>query len=831
MRRLFKILMYLVILVAVLLGGAAAAWLYAPSATIAGIAEAQVEEATGRKLTIDGAVERRLFPVIGVKIHDVTLANADWAESGPLATAASADVGVRFLPLLTGALEIEKIEIEQPEVIIEIAEDGRRSWEMEGFDVDSGAAADFEEQTGLPEPSDIGEGGGDDVVVVFDRFAITRGSVTVIDRRAGGAADPIAIADIELEGALPSLDETLTLTGSAVAQGRPARLGVTLESPAALARGDLAKAKADLSAEGVAFDFDGAFRQGGAAPEAEGALSFTLDEDPARSAWIRALLPESLDPLGGVDVNGSFTAAETGVDATMTGDVGFREQATAFTATAKAGEGWAAGGAPVTLALDASNPLFEAGWDGSVSAGDASLNGDLRFASTALRDFFEWLGLGPVEAPAGAFERVDISARLDADPMQGALTALDLTLDESAVTGEMSYDLTGERPAVAATLRSGPLDIRPFVAMAGQGAPAEGGGAGAAPAASGGSSGGASGGGWSKEPLDLGALQLVDAKIDVLTEGLATPVVTLNRTHVVADLTDGRLQTDVREMALYGGAVTGEAIIDGSTGTPSMSTSLDASGVALRPLLRDSAEMDWLEGTGAMKLVVVGRGESLDAMMRSLNGTGSIDFRDGAIIGVNLAALARNIGTLGLGGGGEEQKTDFAELTASFFIEDGVANNEDLFLSGPLLRLTGAGAVDIGAQTVNYRAVPRAVASLTGQGGDRDSAGIAFPLLITGPWADPSITPDLTGGALDSLEDLLTNPDAAGALIEQIGGEGGVGDILEGGGLGDALEGLTGGGSSEEGGGGLGDALEGLTGGGEEEEGGGDLGDAIRGLF
>src|SRR5262249_8156328 len=122
---------------------------------------------------------------------------------------------------------------------------------------------------------------------------------------------------------------------------------------------------------------------------------------------------------------------------------------------------------------------------------------------------------------------------------------------------------------------------------------------------------------------------------------------------------------------------------------------------------------------------------------------------------VNLAEIARTIQSALTGSAvGGAAKTDFAELSGSFAIRQGVAANKDLKLLNPFVRLNGAGVIDIGEQTLDYRLEPTAVRSIKGQGGRGDLAGIGIPFRIKGPWRNPSYTPDLSGvvpGVVDSI--------------------------------------------------------------------------------
>jgi len=76
--------------------------------------------------------------------------------------------------------------------------------------------------------------------------------------------------------------------------------------------------------------------------------------------------------------------------------------------------------------------------------------------------------------------------------------------------------------------------------------------------------------------------------------------------------------------------------------------------------------------------------------------------------------------------------------------------------------VVGTGAIDLPAQTLNFRVDPRVVASIEGQGGDKDLEGLGVPVAINGPWTQPLIYPDIAG--------ILENPQAAYERLRKLGG-------------------------------------------------------------
>ena len=199
------------------------------------------------------------------------------------------------------------------------------------------------------------------------------------------------------------------------------------------------------------------------------------------------------------------------------------------------------------------------------------------------------------------------------------------------------------------------------------------------------------------------------------------------------------------KLGLYDGDGSGALTLNGAGATPRINARFKVSGVTAEPLLTDAAGFNRLQGNTALNFSVATAGRSQRDMVAALGGSGEVKFTNGKIKGINLAQLARTAlgaATSGWQSGGT-QDTDFSELGGSFTIDKGVLTNSDLKMLSPLLRVTGAGKVNILEKTLNYRVEPKIAASLEGQGGQADVKGIEVPLLITGPWSAPRFAPDV----------------------------------------------------------------------------------------
>jgi len=268
---------------------------------------------------------------------------------------------------------------------------------------------------------------------------------------------------------------------------------------------------------------------------------------------------------------------------------------------------------------------------------------------------------------------------------------------------------------------------------------------------------------WSNASIDLSGLNYVD-----LQAKISAAEINLGQAHVApaaidATLASGVLKGRFANLGAYDGVANGDLTVDTSGGVPAFALQSDLVGVRALPLLRSAADFDKLDGKLQAKLSVRSTGASQRAIMSNLNGTVFAVFQDGAIRGVNVAQMIRSLtsGTLSGWQENKEQATDLTQLSASFRIEQGKATTGDINLVGPLVRVAGAGTIDLGEKSLALRVEPKLVMTTEGQGRATDPVGLGIPVVIDGPWAEPRIYPDMAG--------ILDNPDAAYAKLKDMG--------------------------------------------------------------
>ena len=203
---------------------------------------------------------------------------------------------------------------------------------------------------------------------------------------------------------------------------------------------------------------------------------------------------------------------------------------------------------------------------------------------------------------------------------------------------------------------------------------------------------------------------------------------------VGAILANGVLTAGIMRTGVYGGQVQGTVVVDASRAEPSHALRIDLTGVRALPLLSDVANFSAIDGRMQAKIDARGQGKSLRAVMSTLGGAVDLLVQDGEIRNVNVAKMIRTLATSTLSGWQEDkaEKTDLTQLSAFFRIDGGQATTDNLRLLGPLVRVTGTGAADLGAKTLQFRVEPKLVLSLEGQGGAVDPIGIGVPVVGAG---------------------------------------------------------------------------------------------------
>jgi AsmA protein len=243
-----------------------------------------------------------------------------------------------------------------------------------------------------------------------------------------------------------------------------------------------------------------------------------------------------------------------------------------------------------------------------------------------------------------------------------------------------------------------------------------------------------------EQPLDFSAIKGLNASGTVKIGQLQVSNVKAANVRLEIRAAKGRLDIAPLSANLYDGSLAGALSVNANNNQVALKQAL--TNVNINPLMKDALDKDMLEGRGNVAVDVATAGTTVSALKKGLGGTASLNLRDGAIKGINLAKTFRETKAIfttrkdAVQQARQTEKTDFSELAGTFRIANGVARNDDLSMKSPFIRLAGAGDIDIGEDRMDYVAKASVVNTSGGQGGKEldHLKGLTVPVRVSGPF-------------------------------------------------------------------------------------------------
>ena len=90
----------------------------------------RIKAETGREVAIDGGLSLAVLPSPRFAVNGVRIANIEGATAAQFARFKSLSIRVRLMPLLSGRIEVESVELIDPVIELEKLADGRVNWEI-----------------------------------------------------------------------------------------------------------------------------------------------------------------------------------------------------------------------------------------------------------------------------------------------------------------------------------------------------------------------------------------------------------------------------------------------------------------------------------------------------------------------------------------------------------------------------------------------------------------------------------------------------------------------------------------------------------------------------
>lgn len=388
---------------------------------------------------------------------------------------------------------------------------------------------------------------------------------------------------------------------------------------------------------------------------------------------------------------------------------------------------------------------------------EPAVRASLKSDSFDPKELMAKLGIeAPQTADASVLSSASLSMNLTASPASAALNDLTITLDDTTFNGQASVpSLAGAIPPLRFDFTVDAIDLDRYLPPASD-APADADNSDTTTAATAASDGDAPLG----IPSDLirqldvdGVFKVNNVKISNLTtESIVVPVTAKN----------GKVALSGLSALLYQGKIDSNVSLDASSNTPQFAFDMSLDGIEADPLLADLLQKNSpLSGKGGFAATLTTSGDSVNAIKAGLNGEFNTAFTDGSVNGVNLGYQIRRAKAALSGQQMTEEdkvvKTDFSALTVSGQFVNGVMQSDDLDMRSPLLRVGGAGMVDLPQEMIDYTLTTLITGSAQGQGGKDLEAlkGVKLSVPIKASFA--ALAADPAGIILKGMRDNLGN--------------------------------------------------------------------------
>ena len=726
-----------------------------------GLIAEKVKEATGRELAIKGDLKLSIGLSPAVAVDDVSFANASWGSRPQMAQIKRFEAQVELIPLISGNVHVKRLVLIDSDIILETDAQGRANWQFDAGAKPAPAGQPAPKPSAAAGPGQLPQVNAVEIrnarLVYRDgktkettQLALARATLS-----AAGENDPLKL---DIEGAFNALKfKVAGEVGSIAAMQRPGT-----PFPVKIA-GEVADA--------ATFKIDGIVREPLAgkgydvAVTAEGKELAKLAEIAGRK--MPAVGPfkvdlKASDQAPGGNPSISRLKAEVGQPklVLIKADGAIRDligrKGVALTASVEGEEIGALSGfsVPQVVTLPAIPALgpFKAnirvvngpGDRPSLSEVAAELGkADLMLvkADGAIQDPMEQKGVN-LNVSAEAKDLAAVAAKLGAtSPVSGPLHFqarvtdsgaraygvhnLALTAAGSDVAGEATLNLAGARPVMMANLSSTLFDV---TKLAGEHSATP-----VKPAAA--QPKGARL--FNDNPLPYDALKSADAEIHYKAAKVVLPSTIMQNVNLVVTLKAGELTIQPMTAEMGGGKLALDATLSAQRQT--MTAKVDAKSIELGTLLKESKTTDVLErGKTDYQLDVHGAGQSLHAIMASLNGSSTLVVGEGQLDNRYLdyagADVVKILTPLQGGGGGH---TALNCVVNRMEIKDGVATPRVMFADTSTMSVTGTGNINLGTEALDLVVTPKAKGASVAQ--------LAPPVHVKGTLANPSFAPDTLG--------------------------------------------------------------------------------------
>ena len=522
-----------------------------------------VEDATGRKLDIDGDIGFKISLIPTVVINDLKFANASWGSKPDMLSLDKFEVQVSLMPLLSGNIQVNRVILLAPEILLETDKKGVGNWVL---DIEQ-----TEEKVSTPSESDMPL-----PAIVVNEVHIENARITYKDG-VTGKETKVVIENIETKS--DSFDDPLSVLVKVVYNEIPVKIEGTL--------GSVNQLKAN---EKYPVDLD-------------------IDTSDAK-----------------IGLHGLVA-----------------------------------------------KPMEGKGLDLEINFNVASLSKLSKLAETELP------ALGPISLIG------KVSDGKDSYSIKG----MKLQAGKTDLSGDLTANLAGKRPALAANLSSNSIDLVELSGgetVAKKEAKKE--------------------RVFSPDPLPLEGLKSVNANVTINAKQIKTSSLILTKTKIVLTLKNGNLSIKPLSTLVAGGSLNGNIGLNASGKTAKMVTDISIKGLELSQLEYYKGKLTG--GKTDVTIKVKGSGNSVSQIMAGLNGKLLAKIGKGELKESTTKAASTDLFSM-LNPSGTREGTLVECGVVNFNIKDGIATaDKGIAVDSNKMNVIGSGTIDLKTEKLDIGITPQA---------------------------------------------------------------------------------------------------------------------------
>jgi len=332
-----------------------------------------------------------------------------------------------------------------------------------------------------------------------------------------------------------------------------------------------------------------------------------------------------------------------------------------------------------------------------------------------------------IEPPATknpkALSQVQAQFTLKADADSIDLQGLKAKLDKSQLSGNLAI-ANFASPSIRTKLTINSINLDDYLAPETKGAATA---TTAAPKAAG-----------NQELLPLDTLRKLYIAGDFKIGNMVVNKIKMSNINAKVNAKQGLIIIDPANAQLYSGTYKGRITLNAKQATPTMKMRHELVGIRSEGLLFDLFQDKYISGGAKMITELNSRGNTIDALLKNLNGTTTIAFNDGTIRDSNFAEKV----SLAVKAFEKKELKDgksvvkFTGLSGDWKTTNGMFATDNLSLLSPYFNISGSGTADVASQKLNMKL-------RIGPSKQDPKRPLFAPLRITGTFSDPKFSLDL----------------------------------------------------------------------------------------